>query len=184
MLLALLSFAALSLACGGESNATATVGAGTVPTRAPSTPLAESTAAATVAAPTPEPTATQPPATQPAAASQAAAPTQPPPTQPPAPQPTQPPAPSGPVIINISARNLLFDRRSITVPSNTLVTVNFTNNDTAVPHDFGVSIPQVPHTATCDGPCQASLTFNSGPPARHTFQCTIHVDMVGDFIVN
>jgi hypothetical protein len=90
---------------------------------------------------------------------------------------------AGPAIITVNARNLMFDRTSITVASNTPVTVNFINNDQSVDHDFGVSIPFVPHTATCAGPCQASITFNSGPPARHTFQCTLHAEMVGAFIV-
>jgi plastocyanin len=41
----------------------------------------------------------------------------------------------------------------------------------------------VPHTETCSGPCQASITFNSGPPGSYTFQCSIHADMVGMFTV-
>ena len=84
----------------------------------------------------------------------------------------------------IVATNLVFSRQSISVPANTQVTVNFTNNDTSVPHDFGVSIPFVPHTNTCNGPCTGSITFNSGPAGTYTFQCSVHADMVGPFIVN
>ena len=84
----------------------------------------------------------------------------------------------------IVATNLVFSRQSISVPANTQVTVNFTTNHTSVPHDFGVSIPFVPHTNTCNGPCTGSITFNSGPAGTYTFQCSVHADMVGPFIVN
>jgi hypothetical protein len=46
------------------------------------------------------------------------------------------------------------------VAANTLVTVNFQNNDTDVFHDFGVALPGVGHTQTCTGPCFGSTTFN------------------------
>ena len=69
------------------------------------------------------------------------------------------------------------------MPANTRVTVNFSNNDTGVDHDFGVSVPFVPHTATCAGPCTASISFESGPPGVYTFQCSIHAEMVGTFTV-
>jgi plastocyanin len=82
------------------------------------------------------------------------------------------------------ATNLVFDRQSITVAANAPVTVNFTNNDTGVPHDFGVSLPGVAHTEACNGPCTRTLTFNSGAPGSFTFQCSIHSDMVGTFTVN
>ena len=84
----------------------------------------------------------------------------------------------------VSAVNLAFNRLMISVTANTQVTVNFTNNDASVPHDFGVSIPFVPHTNTCPGPCNGSISFNSGPPGSYTFQCSVHADMVGPFIVN
>ena len=103
------------------------------------------------------------------------------------PPPTAPPAaPAGgaPIALAITATNLVFSRQSITVTANTQVTVTFTNNDTSVPHDFGVSIPFVPHTETCNGPCTRSITFNSGPAGTYTFQCSVHADMVGPFIVN
>ena len=176
LLLATVTAAALSLACTEDAgNQTATVGAGTVPAAA--TPPTAATAVSTIVAtqPTTAPTsAPAPTATQPPAAA----------TQPPAPQPTSPPAPSGPVTIAVSARNLAFDRASISVPRNATVTVNFTNNDALVAHDFGASIPFVPHTETCTGPCQASITFESGPPGAYTFQCSIHAEMVGTFTVN
>jgi plastocyanin len=88
-----------------------------------------------------------------------------------------------PVTLSISAQNLAFSRSSISAPANTQVTVNFQNNDTNVPHDFGVSLPGVAHTATCNGPCSGSIAFNSGAPGAYTFQCSVHQEMVGDFTV-
>jgi hypothetical protein len=171
LLLPALILAALTLACEDQGAATATVAPSTVPASTP--PGAPATTATAPAQPTLAPTSPpQPTSTTPAA-----------PTQAPAPQPTAPPAPSGPVTIAVSALNLAFDRTSISVPRNATVTVNFTNNDVLVTHDFGVSIPFVPHTETCAGPCQASITFNSGPPAAYTFQCSVHADMVGSFTV-
>lgn len=174
LLFATLTTAALTLACSSDSAPdTATVS----PTVTQPVPAASATASATAVPATAAPATTAPnsePPTQPPAAA----------TQPPAPQPTTPPAPSGPVTIAVSARNLAFDRTSISVLRNATVTVNFTNNDALVAHDFGVSIPFVPHTATCNGPCQVSITFNSGPPGAYTFQCTIHPEMLGTFTVN
>ncbi len=69
------------------------------------------------------------------------------------------------------------------MPANTQVTVNFTNNDAAIPHDFGVSVPFVPHSETCFGPCSASITFDSGQAGGYSFQCSIHPEMVGSFLV-
>jgi plastocyanin len=87
------------------------------------------------------------------------------------------------VTLSISAQNIAFNRDTLTVPANTQVTVNFQNNDVSVPHDFGVSIPGVAHTATCSGPCSGSITFNSGAQGEYSFQCSVHPEMVGDFIV-
>jgi plastocyanin len=86
-------------------------------------------------------------------------------------------------MLAVHAMNIAFDRSEIRVPAGRLVTVVFTNSDTGVPHDFGVSIPFVPHTETCSGPCERSITFESGAPASYTFQCSIHAEMVGAFVV-
>ena len=153
---------------------------------APSATSAPAPSATPVPAPTEAPTEVPPPTEAPTEAPPPPpppAPTTPP--APPAPQPTAPPPSGGaPVTLAVVATNLVFSRQSITVPANTQVTVNFTNNDTSVPHDFGVSLPGVAHTETCNGPCTRGITFNSGPPGTFTFQCSVHADMVGPFIVN
>jgi plastocyanin len=101
---------------------------------------------------------------------------QPPPQQ----QPPAPP-PAGPASFTITAQNLAFSRQTITVAAGATVTATFQNNDTAIPHDFGVSIAGVPHTETCSGPCTRSITFVA-PRGTYSFQCSIHPDMVGTFI--
>jgi plastocyanin len=171
LLVTTLAVAAVSPACADAGTETATIAPGTIPAAA-TPPVTAATAAPSIAAaqPTSAPSST-PVATQQATVTQAP------------PQATAPPAPSGPVAIAVSARNLAFDRTAISVPRNASITVNFSNQDVAVAHDFGVSIPFVPHTETCNGPCQASITFDSGPPGTYTFQCSIHPEMVGPFIV-
>ena len=90
---------------------------------------------------------------------------------------------SGPVTLEITAEDIAFDQESLSVPANTQVTVNFENNDTGVPHDFGVSLPDVEPTDTCEGPCSGSITFDSGEAGAYTFQCRVHPEMTGEFIV-
>lgn len=98
-----------------------------------------------------------------------------PPTSTPQAEATTPPPPSS-LTINVSAANIAFDRAAISVPVETQITVVFTNTDTGVLHDFGVSIPAVEHSETCTGPCSDSITFNSGSAGRYSFQCSIHPD--------
>lgn len=164
---------ALTIACGSESGS-----GGETASPPTSTPIAASSTprpSITPRLPTPAPTEVEPTSTQSieATATRPPAPTTPAPTL----QPQQA------VTISVSAMNLAFDRDAISVAANTLVTVIFTNNDAAVPHDFGVSVPFVPHSDTCSGPCSASITFDSGPPGSYSFQCSIHPEMVGTFVV-
>ena len=171
--------AAFAVACGGDSAS---------PSVTASPPPAVSATAAPAETSTPSPAAS-PASPEPTAEATQAAPTQPPATQAPTLEPASPAAasptsqPGPPVTLAVSAFNLSFDRETISVPANSRVTVNFSNNDTSVDHDFGVSIPFVPHTATCAGPCTASISFDSGPPGVYTFQCSIHAEMVGRFTV-
>jgi plastocyanin len=180
-------FCALALACGGSSGNEPASRASVTPepantVAASNAPSATAASAATQAGIPIQPSPTSTPEPQPTAAP---APTQAPapPTTAPAPTTAPPPVSSGPVTIAVSAQNLAFDKKTISVPANAQVTVNFTNNDLSVTHDFGVSIPFVPHTETCAGPCNKSIVFDSGAPATYTFQCSIHQDMVGTFTV-
>jgi plastocyanin len=167
---------AAASACGGDDDS---------PDASPTSTLVITAATSVPTLPPAAPTVTIPPTPTTApveSTTVAATPTTAPQVSPTVPPPTA--VPAGPVTLSITARNLAFDRTTIAVPANTSVTVNFSNEDTLVAHDFGVSIPFVPHTETCNGPCTARLTFNSGPPGSYTFQCSVHADMVGTFTVN
>ncbi len=84
----------------------------------------------------------------------------------------------------MTAKNIAFDVATLTVRTGAQVTVNFTNNDDQVPHDFGVGVVGVPHTNTCStAGCGGSITFTAPAPANYTFQCTIHPTMVGTLVV-
>jgi hypothetical protein len=92
--------------------------------------------------------------------------------------PTGPAATPGPIVVFLGNVVNVYDRTLLLVPRESTVTVTFTNSDSE-PHDFGVSIPYVPHTEACRGPCSRSLTFNTGAPGNYSFQCTLHQGMVG-----
>jgi plastocyanin len=92
--------------------------------------------------------------------------------------PTSAAATPGPIVVNLGNIVNVYDRTLLLVPRESTVTVTFTNSDSE-PHDFGVSIPAVPHTEACRGPCTRSLTFNTGAPGNYSFQCTLHQGMVG-----
>jgi hypothetical protein len=85
---------------------------------------------------------------------------------------------AGPIVVFLGNVVNVYDRTLLVVPRESTVTVTFTNSDSE-PHDFGVSLPNVPHTEACRGPCTRSLTFNTGAPGTYSFQCTLHQGMVG-----
>jgi plastocyanin len=105
------------------------------------------------------------------------------------PQPTQEltleaapePTPQPPLALTIVARDMAFDGQTIAVPANVIVTVTLQNNDVDIAHDFGVSLLDVPHTETCFGPCEGSITFVA-PRGTYSFHCSVHAEMVGTLI--
>jgi len=145
-------------------------------------PGATATVAGATAAPSPTqavqprpPEATQPaPATQPAQPTSAAQPTQPA-------LATQPPAPAN-VSLRFVAKDLKFDRTSVTVPRGATVTATLQNDDTGVEHNLTFSLPGLPHGETCAGPCTRTQTFQAPAAGSYFFLCTIH-DMSGAFVV-
>ena len=99
--------------------------------------------------------------------------TQPPPT----PTPTVP-GPSN--TIDISARGLRYTVSKITVPAGAEITVNFTNDDGIMLHNFSV------YEELAAG--QARPIFNgeviSDTTKKYFFNCDIHPDvMFGDFVI-
>lgn len=196
------TLAALSVACGGDSNASPTKGsptagpsatrtlvnltseatgtARTTPTLETRTPAPEATATPTA---TPEPpTETPVPATNtPEPPTETPVPptaTAPPP--PPPPPPTSPPA-TGPQSLSLTAANLKFSPATLFATSGATVTIMLNNQDTRVPHD--VSVSGLGASATCSGPCTAPLTFTAPAPGSYGFVCTVHPYMTGTLVV-
>jgi plastocyanin len=182
------TIAAALLACAGESRNGNGDGVTAV---APSPVVTEAPAPSPTPAPTetplpptetPEPPTVTPPAQVPVVLQPA--PTSPPPPPPPPPPPTSPPAPPAAVVFNVVAQGIAYNLTTLTARSGARVTVNFRNNDTAVPHDitFG-PIPGLPHGNTCNGPCTDTYTFTAPAPGSYQFFCTVHAEMLGSFIV-
>ncbi len=96
------------------------------------------------------------------------------------------PAPSGAVTVAVHAVSIVagFDPNTVTAPANTPLTVQFTNGDPAVAHNFAIK------AANPDGsdfigepPVQGGQTGSFQVPAlpagTYTFYCAIHPNMTG-----
>jgi cytochrome c oxidase subunit II len=103
-----------------------------------------------------------------------------------APPASQAAPPPGATAVQVSAVSVTagFNPNSLTVPANQPFTVQFTNSDPAVPHNFSI------HKANADGtdwlaPVSPgggqSATYNPPPLAAGDYQffCSIHPNMVG-----
>ena len=91
--------------------------------------------------------------------------------------------------VNIAADNLAFDTGTITVPAGAEVTMVFDNRDEGVPHNVAVydsplRAEQIFVGEVIDGPAEITYTFTApSEPGTYYFQCDIHPDMNGEFIV-
>jgi plastocyanin len=187
-----LAFVLVAAACGEESRdeavspETATVVPATA-ADAIDTPIATTTSA--IVAPTRAalPDATTATATSVAPTATAVSPTQTPPAATPPASPAQgglPPMPlPPPVTISVSADANGFNVSQLMARSGASVTVNFRNNEPGEPHDLSFSIPGLGHGNTCEGPCTDSYTFTAPAAGTYDFFCTVHIDMVGTFVV-
>ncbi len=87
--------------------------------------------------------------------------------------------------------SLQFDRSTITVAGGGPITVNVSNRDTGVAHNFAVYTDSTAARAlpgavgnNCAAPCSFSLSFEAPSPGTYFFRCDIHpADMNGAFIV-
>ena len=103
---------------------------------------------------------------------------------------TTPPSP-GSVTIDLTAKNVAFDKKTITVPAGASVTINFSNQDSGVPHNFALyndssaSQPAIFVGQIITGPITTTYTFTApATPGKYFFRCDIHpTQMFGDFIV-
>jgi len=98
-------------------------------------------------------------------------------------------AAGGAVTVNIAADDTAFDTDTITVPAGAEVTVNFNNQDDGVPHNVAVytdssAAEQIFVGDIITGPAETTYTFTApSEPGTYYFQCDVHPDMNGDFIV-
>ncbi len=112
------------------------------------------------------------------------------PTTVPLPSPPPSPSPSTPsVTVDLTAQNLQFDKKSITVPASTDVTINFNNQDSGVQNNFAVYKDKTAKDSIfvgdpVTGPAQKSYSFTApDKPGNYYFQSDSHPEMNGAFIV-
>ncbi len=93
------------------------------------------------------------------------------------------------VSINLSARNIAFDKSRITVPPGAMITIVFTNNDNGIPHNFALYETQTASKSIyvgeiINGISTIEYTFVA-PTATGTyfFRCDVHPAMNGEFVV-
>ncbi len=152
----------------------------TVAPSATSASVTPSVTASPTAAPTPSPSATASPtasASPSATAAQSATAS-----------PTASGAPSGP--IDLVAQNIAFDKKTITVKAGSMVTINFNNKDSGIPHNFAAYTDSSASTpifvgAIITGPATTTYTFSApSTPGTYFFRCDVHpTQMTGQFIV-
>jgi plastocyanin len=98
--------------------------------------------------------------------------------------------PSQTVTIDIVAKNIAFDKSTITVPAGAKVIVNFNNQDSGIPHNVSFYTDSSASTAIfvgqiITGPKTVTYTFTApSTPGKYFFRCDVHPTvMVGTFIV-
>jgi plastocyanin len=101
-------------------------------------------------------------------------------------------SPAGQAVnISLTAKSMLFDKSTITVPAGAVVTINFTNSDIGIPHNFalfasaGAVPPALFQGAIITGPATANYTFTAPvAPGNYFFRCDIHpTTMTGTLVV-
>ncbi len=108
-------------------------------------------------------------------------------------QSTAAPAPPGSVVLDITARNTAWDKRSLTAPPNAQVTVRLNNQDAGVAHNISFSrskataaTPLAPGAkgSLLTGVASENVSFTTPAGGTYYFQCDVHPDqMNGTFLV-
>jgi plastocyanin len=101
------------------------------------------------------------------------------------------PTTSGPpVTVNLVAQDLSFDMKTIVVPPGASVTINFTNKDSGIMHNFALYNDSTAKTSIfvgklVTGPGTAVYTFTAPTKVGdYFFRCDVHpTQMTGTFIV-
>jgi plastocyanin len=114
------------------------------------------------------------------------------PGSPPAqPSPKPPPcSPSG-TTVQVVARGIAFDKDCLAAPAGTAFSVVFDNQDASIPHNVDIlSGPGGTHIGGANGPSDVitgveQTTYQVGAldPGTYYFQCDIHPNMHGAFVV-
>lgn len=99
-------------------------------------------------------------------------------------------AAGGTATVDLSAKNIAFDKSTITVPAGADVTVDFDNEDDGIPHNFAVytdssATDTIFSGETITGPDTTTYTFTApSDPGTYYFRCDVHPEqMRGDFVV-
>ncbi|MGB4578296.1 MAG: cupredoxin domain-containing protein [Methanoculleus sp.] len=99
-------------------------------------------------------------------------------------------AAGGTATVDLSAKNIAFDKSTITVPAGADVTVDFDNEDDGIPHNFAVytdssATDTIFSGETITGPDTTTYTFTApSDPGTYYFRCDVHPEqMNGDFVV-
>lgn len=104
------------------------------------------------------------------------------------PEATDEPSSDGEVDLELSAKDLKFDKDKFTVPAGSQVTLTFVNEE-AVPHDFALFENEDAENELFRGDMVTDDTIvyefeAPTEPGTYFFRCNVHpTDMVGDFIV-
>jgi plastocyanin len=110
----------------------------------------------------------------------------------PAPMDTSSSSPTvpGEVTIDLVARNIQFDKATITVPAGARVTIDFDNQDKGIPHNFALYKTSAAQDVLFDGEIitgvkQIAYTFTApATPGEYFFRCDVHpTQMTGTFVV-
>ncbi len=107
-----------------------------------------------------------------------------------APSPGAAPSDGGPAttLLEITAKDLKFDKRALAAPANTEVTVRMTNNDAGVLHNIAFytnrNATQKIYTGeTFAGVKTIEEKFRTPGAGTYFFRCDVHPDMNGSFTV-
>jgi plastocyanin len=94
------------------------------------------------------------------------------------------------VTIDLAAEHFAFDKSTISVPIGAIVTVNFNNKDSGIPHNFAVyndssASQTIFKGQNITGPATTTYTFTApSTPGTYFFRCDVHpTQMTGSFIV-
>ncbi len=94
------------------------------------------------------------------------------------------------VVIELTAEDIAFDKKTITAPAGAAVTLNFNNKDSGIPHNFALykssdAKDMIFQGEIITGPGQIKYQFNvPATPGTYFFRCDVHpTQMTGDFVV-